>query len=196
MPPNATEAPAGGLGSRVLAPRVVPGGTRAAAARRTAGRTAWVVLDEGQHAALRSAGTDGCVCAEQLVSTLPLVALVFKPGGLGGLRTAVDLWGDTLLCHLAREEGELVAPLARLGSHGRWDLRVALGLRSGRASPPRPVDRVGSGREVRRPGVGPLALVDDVPGVAALAVGLAHPTWEVEVDRRVPVWGLERRLAP
>lgn len=38
-----------------------------------------------------------------------MVELVSKPEGLAGLRTAVDLFSDTLLSHLAQEEGELVA---------------------------------------------------------------------------------------
>ena len=44
-----------------------------------------------------------------------LVALVTGPGGVGGLRTAVDRLSDALLSHLAYEERELVEPLARLG---------------------------------------------------------------------------------
>jgi alkanesulfonate monooxygenase SsuD/methylene tetrahydromethanopterin reductase-like flavin-dependent oxidoreductase (luciferase family) len=45
-----------------------------------------------------------------------LVALVAEPGGLSGLRDAVNLLSDTLLSHLAYEERELIEPLARLGA--------------------------------------------------------------------------------
>lgn len=44
-----------------------------------------------------------------------LVALVSGPGGVDGLRDAVDRLSDALLSHLAYEERELVEPLARLG---------------------------------------------------------------------------------
>jgi alkanesulfonate monooxygenase SsuD/methylene tetrahydromethanopterin reductase-like flavin-dependent oxidoreductase (luciferase family) len=44
-----------------------------------------------------------------------LVAFVAEPGGVAGLRAAVDLLTDALLSHLAYEERELVEPLARFG---------------------------------------------------------------------------------
>ncbi|MEV0387349.1 LLM class flavin-dependent oxidoreductase [Nonomuraea sp. NPDC050643] len=44
-----------------------------------------------------------------------LVAFVAEPGGLDGLRTAVDLLTDALLSHLSYEERELVEPLSRHG---------------------------------------------------------------------------------
>jgi alkanesulfonate monooxygenase SsuD/methylene tetrahydromethanopterin reductase-like flavin-dependent oxidoreductase (luciferase family) len=44
-----------------------------------------------------------------------LVALVSEPGGISGLREAVNLLSDTLLSHLAYEERELIEPLSRLG---------------------------------------------------------------------------------
>ena len=44
-----------------------------------------------------------------------LVALVTEPDGIAALRTAVNLFTDTMQSHLSYEERELVEPLARLG---------------------------------------------------------------------------------